>query len=81
MKLSPNDKTITIKVYVDNTFSEGYFQNGRVAMTIVTPATTEASMGVFSSTDTTVESVKAWAVDPIWVTQQDVTNTPRVDGK
>ena len=36
LKLSPNDKTIDMALYVDNTFTEAYFMNGRVAMTVPT---------------------------------------------
>merc|ERR1712093_933245 len=38
MKLLDSDKTIDMRLYVDNTFAEVYFQGGRVAMTVDTPA-------------------------------------------
>jgi len=81
LKLSPNDKTISIRVYVDNTFSEAYWQNGRVAMTITTPATPQASMSVKSTAAVTMASAKAYKVNSIWVTPEKVLTTPRLDGE
>merc|ERR1712080_244124 len=81
LKMSPSDKSITIHVYVDNTFSEAYWQNGRVAMTITTGATDEASMAVGSEQDITMNYAKAWQVDSIWVSPEEVLRTPRLDGK
>eukprot|EP00463_Aulacantha_scolymantha_P005766 TRINITY_DN715_c0_g2_i2.p1 TRINITY_DN715_c0_g2~~TRINITY_DN715_c0_g2_i2.p1 ORF type:complete len:169 (-),score=25.68 TRINITY_DN715_c0_g2_i2:246-752(-) len=81
LKMSPNDKSITIRVYVDITFSEAFWQNGRVAMTKVTPATKEASMAVSSTKDITLNYAKAWQVGSIWVSPEEVLRTPRLDGK
>jgi sucrose-6-phosphate hydrolase SacC (GH32 family) len=80
LKLSPNDKTIDMDLYVDNTFTEAYFMNGRVAMTVPTGATNDAAVGVSSSADgVTMNSATAWHVSPIWVTPEDVKKTPRLD--
>merc|ERR1711920_830895 len=80
LKLSPNDKTIDMRLYVDNTFTEAYFMNGRVAMTIDTPATEEADVTVGADTDgITVQSATVWKVNPIWVTLDQVKQTPRLD--
>jgi len=81
LKMSPNDKSITIHVYVDNIFSEAYWQNGCVAMTITTGATDEASMAVGSEQDMIMNYAKAWQVDSIWVSPEEVLRTPRLDGK
>jgi beta-fructofuranosidase len=81
LKISPNDRSITLRVYVDNTFCEAYWQHGRVAMTITTAATTEATMSVMSTDSVSLESAKAWRVNSIWVSPKDVINTPRKDGK
>merc|ERR1712151_1216164 len=80
LKLSPSDKTIDMRLYVDNTFTEAYFMNGRVAMTIVTPATDEADVTVGTDTDgVTLESATVWKVSPIWVTPEQVKQTARAD--
>ena len=77
LKLSPNDKEIKIRVYVDNTFSECYWQHGRVAMTITTPATPQAAMAVTATGAVSLQSAEAYAVNSIWVAPKDVTDTPR----
>ena len=79
--MSPSDKTITLRVYVDNTFSEAYWMGGRVAMTINTGGTPEASMAVTASAAATLVSAKAFAVKPIWITEAEVRAAPRTDGK
>jgi len=81
LRMSPNDKTITIRVYNDITFSEAFWQNGRVAMTKVNAATTESLMAVGSTTDITMNYAKAWRVNTIWVSPEEVLRTPRLDGQ
>jgi len=81
LKLSPNDKTLTIRVYVDATFSEAYWQGGRVAMTVDTPATTESNMAVYTSGRVTLLNAKAYSVQSIWVSEEEVRAAPRKDGK
>jgi len=81
LKLSPSDTSLTIRVYVDHTFSEAYWMGGRVAMTISTPSTSEAGMAAFASAPATLESAQAYAVDSIWVTKEQVRAAPRKDGK
>ncbi len=71
LRMSPNDKEVTIRVYTDNTFTETFWQNGRVAMTKTPTITTPALAAVYSDRATTV-SVQAWTVDPIWVTPEEI---------
>ena len=72
LKLSPNDASISLSVYVDNTFSEAFWQGGRVAMTVVTPASEQAGVAAFSTTDATVTSAEVFAVNSIWVSPEEV---------
>ena len=81
LKLSPSDTTLTIRVYVDNTFSEAYWMGGRVAMTINTPGTAQSSMAVVASAAANLVSAKAFAVQPIWITEAEVRAAPRTDGE
>ena len=81
LKLSPSDTTLTIRVYVDNTFSEAYWMGGRVAMTINTPGTAQSSMAVVASAAANLVSAKAFAVHPIWITEAEVRAAPRADGE
>jgi sucrose-6-phosphate hydrolase SacC (GH32 family) len=83
LQLLDSDKTIDVHLYVDNTFAEAYFQGGRVAMTVNTPAPDdgEADIVVSSSLPGVVAKVTAWSVDSIWVSPEEVLQTPRLDGK
>lgn len=82
LKLSPNDYTIEMALYVDNTFTEAYFMDGRAVMTVPTAATNDAAVGVSSSVDGVyLNSATVWHVSPIWITPEDVKSAPRLDGK
>merc|ERR1712232_92016 len=52
LKLLASDKTIDMRLFVDNTFTEVYWMGGRVAMTTTTPASDTA--------DVTVSADMAW---------------------
>jgi hypothetical protein len=80
LKLSPSDKTIDMRLFVDNTFTEAYWMGGRVAMTTTTKASQAAGMSVSADKGgITLASAKAWKVGSIWVTPEDVLATPRGD--
>jgi sucrose-6-phosphate hydrolase SacC (GH32 family) len=81
LKLLDSDKTIDVRLYVDNTFAEVYFQGGRVAMTVNTPPSDDADVTLSSSTDGVTATATAWSVSSIWVTPEEVLRTPRLDGK
>lgn len=75
LRLSPNDKTISMHIFVDNTFSEAYWQNGRVAMTVTTPATDEAGMAISSDASIILKHAHVWRVNNIWISpEQLITN-------
>merc|ERR1712037_367270 len=78
LKLLASDETVDMRLFVDNTFTEVYWMNGRVAMTVTTPATEQADVTVSSDkAGTTLASAKAWKVGSIWVTPEEVLSTPR----
>eukprot|EP00936_MAST-01D_sp_MAST-1D-sp1_P000747 g747.t1 len=81
LKLSPNDKSLTIRVYVDNTFSEAYWMGGRVAMTLTTPDEGGAIAAVAQNGGATLSAAKAYAVNSIWISEAEVRAAPRKDGK
>merc|ERR1712093_965536 len=81
LKLLDSDKTIDMRLYVDNTFAEVYYQGGRVAMTVNTPAADDAGVFLSSSVDGITATSTAWSVSSIWVTPENVLRTPRLDGK
>lgn len=80
LKLLDSDESLDMRLYVDNTFTEVYFQGGRVAMTVNTPASDDAEVELSSSAQG-IASATAWSVSSIWVTPEEVMQTPRLDGK
>jgi len=81
LQLLDSDKSIDMRIFVDNTFAEVYFQGGRVAMTVNTPASDDADITVSSSISQVSAKAKSWSVSSIWVTPEEVLRTPRLDGK
>ena len=74
LRLHKNETSVTIRVFVDNTMAEGYWQRGRVAMsTLVTP-TVQSSMSAarISGGNVTLASAQGWTVGSIWVSADDV---------
>merc|ERR1711924_311479 len=84
LKLLPSDRTIDVRLYVDNTMTDTYWMGGRVAMTVDTPATESADVVVSmvgNSTASVSVNATAWSVSSIWVTPDEVLRTPRLDRK
>lgn len=81
LQLLDSDETIDVHIYVDNTFAEVYFQGGRVAMTVNTPASDDADIMVSSSVSGVTANATSWSVSSIWVSPKEVLSTPRLDGK
>lgn len=81
LSLVAADKTVDIRLFVDNTFTEAFFMGGRRAMTIVTIANPTADVTVASDKDgVNVVSATAWAVKGIWVSPSEVLAMNRTDG-
>merc|ERR1711870_16727 len=81
LSLLPDDKTIDLALFVDNTFTEAFWMDGRVAMTIVTRTSGGGDDVTFAANATGVSvSATAWEVGSIWVTPEEVKRTPRSDG-
>ena len=85
LKLSPNDKTLDVRVFVDNVMSEVYFMGGRVAMTVPSfapkhaPATGPAISVDADGAGADLVSATVWPVQSIWVSKEQVLATPRPD--
>ena len=65
-RLSPADKTIDVRVFVDNVMAEVYFQNGRVAMTVPAFCRSETcgmAVGASAAGGASLASATAWAVE------------------
>merc|ERR1712187_190600 len=81
LKVLDTDDRIDVRLFIDNTFAEVYFQGGRVAMTVNTPPSVDADITVASSVSGVAVEASAWGVSSIWVTPEEVLRTPRLDGK
>ena len=80
--LLDSDKEIEIRVFVDNTFLEAYWMDGRIAMTskFIDSDTAVAGVSAFSiGGDVVLKSLDVYTVKNIWVTPEEVLNTPRTD--
>eukprot|EP00937_MAST-01D_sp_MAST-1D-sp2_P003400 g3400.t1 len=81
LRLSPSDATLELRVFVDNVFSEAYWQGGRVAMTVPTPANAVCDVSVSAdAAGARLLSAVVYGVKSIWVAPGDVLRTPRRDG-
>jgi hypothetical protein len=73
LTLLPSDTEVEVRVFVDNTFLEAYWQDGRVAMTATLMGTEpEAGMSVFASGQVQVTAVDVWRVNSIWISPEEV---------
>ena len=80
LRLLPDDTTIDLTIYVDNTFAEAFWMGGRVAMTVVTKTSGgHDDVAVSASHPGITASADAWQVGSIWVTPDEVRRTPRRD--
>ena len=76
LRMSPSDTTLSVRVYVDNTVAECFFQGGRTTLSVATTPDTgvatgeTAAVGVSASGgDVRLAGAEVWAVEPIWVEQ------------
>jgi len=80
LSLLPSDNTIDMALYVDNTMTEAFWMGGRVAMTVVTKSSGgDDDITVGTSQAGVTVSATAWNVGSIWVTPEEVKQTPRRD--
>ena len=80
LKLSPNDATIDVRIFIDNVLIEGYVMGGRMAHTQAALCGERCDITVASDTaGVMLVSATAWAVGSPWVTPAEVLQTPRVD--
>ena len=83
LQLSPSDTNLTIHVFVDNTMAEGFWQDGRVAMSrqCDPPPSSDAAVHAYSSAAAELEAASVWRMDDAWVTKEQLLQTPRADGQ
>eukprot|EP00943_MAST-04B_sp_MAST-4B-sp1_P007940 g7940.t1 len=80
---SSSEQSIELRIFVDQTFHEAYFQNGRVAMTVNNPQQDNKlvydQVALRSAEEVVVESVNIYQVDDIWTSTEEVLQTKRRD--
>ena len=90
LRIATFEKTVSIRTFVDSSFVESYFNNGRVAMTT---SCWQPTKDPFASCDLKVAeafvfasgapvrllSAKVWSVGSVWVSAETVRATPRID--
>lgn len=74
--LLPDDKSLTLRIFLDGPIAEGYWMGGRVAMTVDSPATTTAE--VSSTSPVTLTSAIVYSMGDIHSTVEDVLAAPRL---
>ena len=77
LRISPAEDSIELRVFVDQTFHEAYWQNGRVAMTVNNPqqATALQYDGVALRKDfgeVKLEFLNIFQVDSIWISKTEL---------
>lgn len=86
LRLLPGEDEVELRVFVDRTIIEAYWMDGRVAITsAIQPAFAREGLPqtyIFSDTDgVEVKSADAYAMGSIWVSKEEVLQTPRVNSK
>lgn len=84
LRLAKTDSSIELRLFVDQVMAEAFWQGGRMASTLAAGPGCGADCGIVVTADAagaSLLSATAWAVNPIWVTPQDVLASPRSDGK
>ena len=80
LSLLAGDKTIDLALFVDNTFTEAFWMNGRVAMTVDTKTSGgQDDVTISASQAGVTASATVWQVGSIWVDPEVVKQTPRRD--
>ena len=78
LRLVATETTVEIRVFMDHALIEGYFQQGRVAMTLPFAAPLDATVALEATADVTALSAAVYPIRDIWVTPADVRAAPRV---
>jgi len=78
LRLLPSEKFIEFRMFLDSTFAETFFQQGRVAMTNNVPVKSRQEDVSLHSTGAVDARVTAYPMSSIWVTPQEVRNTKRI---
>jgi hypothetical protein len=78
LALLKHETSLSIRLFIDVTFAEVYFQGGRVAMTITPTLPDSAPLALVSTAAVTVQSVETFPMRGIWASPEDVRKAPRI---
>ena len=81
LRLLPDDDELTLRLFLDHTIAEAYFQE-RVAMTMALARQPADGGGLHlelhaAQAGATLVNAQVWSVAPIWVSPDDVVSAPR----
>ena len=79
LPLLPEERSVSVRLFIDNGALETYFMGGRVCLSskMRMPSAGAVAIHVESSAPTTMKSANVWRLDSIWVTPEQVLATPR----
>jgi len=79
LRLTPTETELRVRAYLDVTFAEVYFQQGRVAITEVVQLADDSGVSIESEgADATVKSATIFPMNSIWTTPEAVRKAARV---
>jgi hypothetical protein len=79
LQLLPTDSTLELRLFVDQTLAESYYQGGRVAYTsLIKSIDLKAPAQVSSNTTVWVINATAWEMQDHWISEEELLATPRM---
>ena len=82
LQLLPTDSTLELRLFVDQTLAESYYQGGRVAYTsAVESIDLTAAAVVSSNTSVFVLNATAWEMKDHWISEEELLATPRMHAR
>jgi hypothetical protein len=78
LTLLKQETSLSIRLFIDVTFAEVYFQEGRIAMTIVPTLSDPVPLALVSTAAVKIQSVETFPMKGIWASPEAVRKAPRV---
>ncbi|CAE8614642.1 unnamed protein product [Polarella glacialis] len=78
LRLLASEKTLEIRIFIDWTFMEAFFQKGRATLTFHGALDDLTGISVASSAAATVQSMSVYPMKSIWTSPEEVRKMPRV---
>merc|ERR1712013_643755 len=76
LQLLPDDDTLKLRIFLDGSAGEVYFQGGRIAATVGIQATD--SLQIASSAEVKLAHAVSYGMDSIYISAEEVLATPRL---